>query len=209
MSTNFIDLTGKQFGKWIVLKRGPNTKGGWIQWICRCECGTIKPVTRSSLRSGRSKGCPNCCTTFIKHGHSRSLTYKVWDSMIQRCTNKNFSFYQHYGGRGITVCQEWKENFINFFNDMGEKPKKLSLDRIDNNKGYFKENCRWVTMKTQNRNRRDSVKIGEIYHSWKLLKRFDDPYKSQFQCIKCGKIIIYCTSSVKTGKHLCHCNPLS
>lgn len=205
MVSNFIDLTNQRFGRWIVLYRGTNDRDGHIRWVCRCDCGVEKKVTRGSLRNGRSTGCNKCSKTNFKHGYSRSPTYKVWDSMIQRCYNIENSHHGDYGGRGITVCEEWKVDFSNFIKDMGEKPKNLTLDRIDNNKGYFKENCRWVTMKVQNRNRRDSVKIGNIYNGWKLIQRFDNPSKSQFQCVHCSLLIVYCTSSVKIGRKICRC----
>lgn len=91
-----------------------------------------------------------------KHGHSTSIkisqTYKSWDAMRQRCNNKNNPKYNIYGGRGITVCEQWKQ-FINFLNDMGEAPKGYQIDRINNDKGYYKRNCRWRTPKQQARNR--------------------------------------------------------
>ena len=78
-----------------------------------------------------------------KHGMTKTPTYCCWQNMKYRCYNKNSKYYNFYGGRGISVCEKWKESFLNFLKDMGEKPNKLSLDRIDNNKGYFIENCKW------------------------------------------------------------------
>ena len=90
----------------------------------------------------------------MKHGMSNTVEYDVWQHMIYRCTNPKCKQYKHYGGRGITVCDEWRE-FINFYKDMGKKPEsKLSFDRIDVNKGYYKENCRWTDTRTQMLNRR-------------------------------------------------------
>lgn len=91
----------------------------------------------------------------IRHGRSYSDTYRVWMSMKQRCTNSNNSRYKDYGGRGIIVCARWLNNFLNFLEDMGERPEGLTLDRINNNGNYEPDNCRWTTYSIQNKNRRD------------------------------------------------------
>ena len=95
----------------------------------------------------------------IKHGHSKhgheSLTYKTWSAVIQRCTNPNASHYEYYGGRGITVCERWKI-FINFLEDMGERPAGSTIDRINTNGNYEPSNCRWATKSQQERNMRNS-----------------------------------------------------
>ena len=202
----FIDLNGKIFGKWTVLSFGErDSYEGKIRWKCKCSCGDIHLVMGLSLRNGRSKGCVKCCTQNKTHGHSQTPTYKVWDSMIQRCTNPKCNVFTDYGGRGIKVCQEWRDSFVNFLKDMGLKPPRLTLDRIDNNAGYSRDNCRWTTMVIQNRNRRTSAKIGESYNGWTLLKRFNNPSKSKWRCDNCANEIIYDTSHVKTGRKLCHC----
>lgn len=87
------------------------------------------------------------------HGMTHTATYKCWLNMKDRCGNPNTPTYKHYGGRGITVCDRWQKSFKDFLSDMGEKPDNLSLDRIDNNKGYYKENCRWATEQQQRINR--------------------------------------------------------
>lgn len=89
----------------------------------------------------------------MKHGMSRTLTYFTWENMVKRCHNLKHKNYPDYGGRGITVCDKWRD-FSGFYEDMGKKPINLSLDRIDNDKGYYKENCRWVTRTTQSHNQR-------------------------------------------------------
>lgn len=93
-----------------------------------------------------------------KHGMYGTKTYGCWRNMLSRCRNKNYFRYKDYGGRGITVCDKWLQ-FSGFLEDMGEKPNNLSLDRIDNNKGYYKENCRWTTQKEQMKNTRANVHI--------------------------------------------------
>lgn len=90
----------------------------------------------------------------IKHGMARTNIYRIWSRMIERCHNEKNKNYFNYGGRGITVCEEWRQSFINFYKDMGDRPPSMSLDRIDNNKGYSRENCRWATPEQQMANTR-------------------------------------------------------
>lgn len=162
------DLTGQRFGKWTVLSQLPKTvtKSGvnayWV--LCRCDCGTEKPVNQGSLRTGASKSCGcvfpgNRRKDITRHGYSSSSTYRSWTAMLNRCNNKNNeSIYSFYGGRGITVCERW-HSFENFLADMGERPKGLSIDRIDTNGNYEPENCRWATSLEQMSNRRTTRRI--------------------------------------------------
>jgi hypothetical protein len=94
------------------------------------------------------------------HGMSRTRTYFIWKQMVARCSNPKLKDYPSYGGRGIAVSEEWR-SFENFYRDMGERPPGLSIDRIDNDKGYCKENCKWATRSEQRRNRRDALKYRE------------------------------------------------
>lgn len=204
MTTKFIDLTGKKIGNWQVIKRGPNDSQGKVRWECKCKCEEIHLVQRSSLRNGRSKGCQKCSKRSTIHGKSRSKTYRVWGGIIERCYDSNHKHYKHYGARGIKMCDAWRTNFLNFLDDMGEKPKGLSIDRIDNNKGYYKENCRWANIKTQNRNRRNYNFVGKIIKNWKIIKRLENREHTIFQCIICKKIIKHTTYNIKHKAH--HCN---
>lgn len=144
------DLKGKTFG-YIKVINGPFVRNQKTEYECECVCG--KKITLNAWylkHKSRSCGCKNG-----KHGHSpdgkKSKTYSCWDGIIQRCTNKKTSFYYCYGARGITVCERWLD-FKNFLEDMGEKPDGKSIDRIDVNKGYYKENCRWADIYTQKNN---------------------------------------------------------
>lgn len=161
--TNKKILTGLSFGKLVVIRQAPThkTPGGTkiTQWECVCVCGKIVIVGSQKLRKGHTKSCGCWTNNFIseantKHGMKGSGTYTSWSAMVQRCTNPNNPNWKHYGGRGITVCDEWL-NFEIFYEDMGERPVGLKLDRKDNEKGYYKENCQWATQTEQVRNRRN------------------------------------------------------
>lgn len=125
--------------------------------LCRCICGKTVSVKQTSLRRGSARSCgcrkPEIATT---HGMNQEKIYQIWSSIIQRCTNPKNRGYKNYGGRGIQVSEEWKK-FENFFRDVGDQPPGLTLDRIDNDKGYSKENCRWVSWETQAVNRRNTI----------------------------------------------------
>lgn len=162
-----IDLPqGGVFGRWTVLAESHRDKHGYINWLCRCECGTEKTVCSHELRSGRSKSC-GCLASELKakrmttHGHTKRVsgvyatpTYRAWVEMIRRCTKHGRNNSYLYVDRGIRVCDRWAESFDNFLEDMGERPDGMSLDRIDNDAGYEPANCRWADKKTQSRNRR-------------------------------------------------------
>lgn len=131
-----IDLTGRVFGRFTVVREDGN-KGKATRWLCRCECGTVKPVPTTGLMRGTSKSC-GCLhkeivgNLFRKHGKAGNKTYKVWWNMLHRCYQKNNQFYAIYGGRGISVCDEWRTSYERFLQDMGDVPKgKFYLDRID------------------------------------------------------------------------------
>jgi len=153
------ELKGMKFGRLTVLEEtGGRNKDGKVLWKCQCECGNIKTNSGSNLISGAIKSC-GCLRTeivrenSIKHGMWRTPTYQTWENMLKRCNNKKNKAYKDYGGRGIKVCERWL-NFINFFKDMGIRPEGLTIERKNNELGYFKENCCWATQAQQNRNKR-------------------------------------------------------
>ncbi len=145
---------GKVYGLWTVLRYGQKDQRGCKLWICRCECGTERPVLQGALRFGRSASC-GCQKRNARAEHVR--TWDCWSSMNKRCRSLLRPMVLSYAGRGITVCQRWK-SFDNFLADMGEKPAGLTLDRINNDAGYFPGNCQWAKPKEQARNRRGNVR---------------------------------------------------
>jgi hypothetical protein len=152
------DLSGKAFGRWYVLGRAENQKSH-AQWNCRCECGEERIVLGVNLRHNKTLSCGCLLKEIVTtHGHTKSRapyssTYSAWRNMKSRCNGTQAKGFHRYGGRGITVCKEWINSFDKFLQDMGERPKSLELDRINNDSGYSKENCRWVTHKENMQNR--------------------------------------------------------
>ena len=182
-------LINKIFGRLIVIEFYGKNKQNKSLWLCKCNCGTIVVISRNNLisRASRSCGCLRKDTIF-KHGKSYTKIHKIWREMLNRCFNKNCKDYPNYGERGIKVCDEWLE-FINFYKDMGDKPDRLSLDRINNNLGYYKENCKWSTQKEQCRNKRTNRFItykGET----KTLIEWAEKYNLTFNTIY-GRVYIY------------------
>jgi hypothetical protein len=161
-----IDLAGQKFGRLTVVSRADNTPQGQARWNCVCDCGNLHSLKSIILRRGISKSC-GCLeeearhTNNRTHGHTSSgttPTFHSWAGMMARCTNPKHSSFHRYGGRGISVCERW-HTFQNFLDDMGVKPPKLSLDRIDNSLSYSPENCRWATASEQARNKRNNHMI--------------------------------------------------
>lgn len=159
----YKNIKGQKFGRLTAIQYMYTKKGKSSTWMCVCECGNKTTTELSSLRNGRTQSC-GCLRlertkeSVTKHKKSHTPEYHAWSNMIQRCTNPNHPEYKNYGERGIAVCSEWRSSFETFYRDIGSKPsKKYSLDRINNQQGYFKENCRWADAFTQAINRRDKA----------------------------------------------------
>jgi hypothetical protein len=157
-----VDLSGKRFGRLLVVERAGSNIHGSAMWKVRCDCGTVKLINGGTLRLGDSNscGCLNkdqkkamCIERNSTHGMAKTKTYKVWNGMLQRCGNPKSSGFHKYGARGIKVCEHWNL-FENFYADMGDPPSpKHTLDRINPKGNYCPENCRWTTQKVQQNNR--------------------------------------------------------
>ena len=160
-----IDMTGKRYGSVVAVKPVGVSVSRDIKWEFVCDCGRSFSASGYDFRSGKKQTCPRCsaervCVATTVHGMSESDEFRIWTGMLTRCYNKNAKSYRLYGGRGISICQRWRESFENFLSDMGQRPsKKHSIDRIDNDGNYEPSNCRWATAVEQARNKRTAVRV--------------------------------------------------
>lgn len=161
-SKKFINLSGLRFGRLLVISVADN-RNKMTRWNCLCDCGKTTVVFGNSLRRGLTQSC-GCykrdwtISQFTTHNKTESHEYKCWCTAKQRCFNPHCARYKNYGGRGITMCDEWRDSFEQFFLDMGPCPEGKELDRINNDGNYEKANCHWTDRKTNMRNRQNALK---------------------------------------------------
>lgn len=179
-----IDLTGQRFGRLQVLDKAESTPQGKAKWLCVCDCGVTLSVRSETLRRGDSMSCGCLASEMVsqrnfRHGHwlggYPTKSWLAWRNMKSRCENPKDKRFNVYGARGVKVCERWQE-FENFFADMGMPPSKNhSIDRIDVDGNYEPSNCRWVTQKTQQRNRSNN-RIIEFNGKRQCLSQWAEEY---------------------------------
>ena len=183
----FIDITGQRFGKLIALEPTPiqKDKRRYYYWKCKCDCGNECYIEGSSLRSGHAKSC-GCIVH--KHGMAKTRLYAVWNHMKQRCCNPKNKCYETYGARGIKVCDEWSSPNNGFvaFRDWAIKNgyrDDLTIERIDVNRGYSPDNCKWIPMIEQAFNKTTTLRL-EIDGEIKTIRELSDEYGITQKCLR-------------------------
>lgn len=181
-----IDLVGMRFGRLSVIGK-TKTKSNRVAWICKCDCGNETTPMTTSLLKGRTKSCgcfhrDRTAETFRKHGQYNTRLYRIWGNMHQRCSNPKKDNYHLYGAKGVSVCDEWKDfsDFSKWAMENGYSDS-LSIDRIETDKGYSPENCRWATPQEQTDNR-SCTKLISFNGKTQTIKRWAEetgiPYKN-------------------------------
>ena len=184
MAGKAINIAGRRFGMLVAVSLCPSVLNKRTRWICRCDCGAEKDIVTQSLIRGVTTSCgcaiPNKTRDqHTTHGKSKSVDYSLWTTMLQRCSNKKHASYKDYGAKGISVCERWTK-FENFASDMLPRPfEHASIERMDNNKGYSKENCEWIPLPDQALNKSTS-RLLEINGEIKTVVEWSRQYGAEY-----------------------------
>lgn len=190
------NLLGQRFGRLIVIQKLP-TKNERTMWLCRCDCGNLTEASCNKLTMGVKRSC-SCYKlerikeASTKHGGKGTPLYNVWRGIKERCYCPKNKAFKYYGGKGVEVCTEWKDDFGTFkkwAEDNGYK-QGLTIDRLDNNKNYEPSNCRWTTMREQSNNKTNISKYeinGELYSLRDLSEKFNLPIDVLYYRVKRAK----------------------
>jgi len=189
------DISSQKFGRLTAIRFShlSQNKTKLHYWLFKCDCKNEKILSKNEVVRGKAKSC-GCLFRDMgtTHGCTNTLTYQSWESMKKRCLNKNNRFYKNYGGRGIKVCDRWLNSFENFLEDMGKKPIRKTIDRINNNGNYEPSNCRWITKKDQCNNKSNNLSInfkGKTQSLTQWCEKYKLKYNSTYYHIKKGKDI--------------------
>jgi hypothetical protein len=182
------DMVGKRFGRLVVLSFSHRNEGKQAFWLCQCDCGNQIITQGYSITSGATKSCGCLCSEINKtvhttHGKYYTRIHKIYSYMMTRCYNKKSDAYNNYGGRGIMICDEWKNDFISFYNWAYQSgyQDNLTIERIDVNGNYCPENCTWIPLVEQGKNKTTMNLIeyeGEVHYvtEWARIKGFKSPF---------------------------------
>ena len=209
-----LELIGKKFGRLKVLKKVDNIKNGQTYWLCKCDCGENKIVRGTHLKLGKIRSCgcllqETASKNFSIHKLSTTRLYYIYNGMKGRCYNVNNIEYKNYGGRGIRVCEEWKNDFMSFYNwaiTNGYK-EDLTIDRIDVNGNYEPNNCRWATRKEQSNNTRRCIfitynKITHTIEEWgRIFKINSETIRKRLKKYKNNLDIVFYKGNLKELKN--------
>ena len=166
MNARVVDMTGKRYSSLVAIQICGKSASGDLKWLFRCDCGIEFKANGYYARTGKIINCPTCAkertrAASLIHGKSSTNEFEIWTGIHTRCYNKKAKAFKNYGGRGIVMCDRWRDSFENFLADMGKRPSpNHSLDRYPNNDGNYEPgNCRWATDAEQGNNKRNNVKV--------------------------------------------------